>query len=102
MAGPSIDSLVRILLRKTPAQVDQIAADAEQVALGAMTSISLLSQTTQFDADAAGRILEAVERVRQIREANPDATATDIPGSTLGHSIRFSPVQAPQGTTWGP
>lgn len=102
MAGLSVDTLVRILLRKTPSQVDAIAADAEKVAFGAITSISLLSESTQFDPDSAGVILEACERVRRLREADPDASGSTVPGSTLGHAIRFSPVQPPQGVTYGP
>lgn len=95
------DTLTSILLRKTDAQVETIAAQAEQVALGGITSISALSQSATYSTEDAGVILAAVERVRQIRARNPDATADDLAGPTLGHSIRFQPVKPPQGCTWG-
>lgn len=95
------DHLTSILLRKTDAELETIASQAEQVALGGISSISALSQSTTFDPDAAGVILAAVERVRQMRARNPDASPDDLAGSTLGHSIRFQPVKPPQGITWG-
>ena len=95
------DTLTRILLRKTDAELETIASQAEQVALGGITSISALSQSTTFDTASAGVVLEAVERVRGMRERNPDASAADLAGPTLGHSVRFQPVKPPQGMTWG-
>jgi len=94
-------TITQILYRKTDAQLDSIATDAEQVALGAMQSVSALSQSTTFSSEDASVILAGVEAVRRARECNPDASGADIPGPTLGHSIRFQPVQPPQGVTWG-
>lgn len=92
--------LTRILYRKTDAELDAIASQAETVALSGIGSISALSQSTSFNADQAAVILEAVENVRAAREKDPNATAPD--GEALGHSIRFQPVVPPQGYTWGP
>lgn len=95
-------TITNILLRKTPAQVDAICADAEQVALGAIQSISALSQSTTFSSEDASTILAACESVRQAREADPCASAASSAPATLGHAVRFQPVRAPQGCTWGP
>ncbi len=95
-------TLTKIFFRKSDAELNTIAAQAEQVAFGAINSISALSQSTTFSIDDAGLILDAIERVRSAREVNPDACGDDMPGTTLGHSIRFQPVQPPQGITWGP
>lgn len=94
-------TITQILHRKTTAQIDTIATDAEQVALGAITSISALSQSTTFSTEDASVILAAVESVRRARELDPNASGADVPGPTLGHSMRFQPVQPPQGCTWG-
>ena len=94
-------TLTRRLLRKTDAQLETIASQAEQVAFGATTSISALSQSATFSQDAAGVILRAVENVMAARAADPNACADDMAGPSLGHSVRFQPVKAPQGCTWG-
>ncbi len=99
MLNPS--TITGILFRKTDDEIDTIASQAEQVALGAIQSISALSQSTTFSIDDAGVILAAVETVRRARAINPSACADDQPGPTLGHSIRFQPVKVPQGCTWG-
>ena len=95
-------TLTRILLRKTDTELDTIASQAEQVAFGATSSISALSQSTTFSIESAGVILQAVENVRSARAADPNACADDMAGPSLGHSVRFQPVKAPQGRTWGP
>lgn len=94
-------TITQILYRKTDAQLESIATDAEQVALGAMVSVSALSQSTTFSTEDASVILYAVETVRRAREADPNASGSDVPATTLGHSMRFQPVQPPQGCTWG-
>lgn len=94
-------TLVTLFLDKTDAALDTIAAQAESVALGGMTSISALSQSATFNTEDAGVILAAIVDVRRRRRANPDACADDVGGPTLGHSMRFQPVKPPPGTTWG-
>lgn len=94
-------TITQILFRKSDAELEAIALQAEQVALGAITSISALSQSTTFDTGDASIILGAVETVRRARAVNPDACGDDQPAPTLGHSLRFQPTQAPQGVTWG-
>ena len=94
-------TLTRILLRKTDTELDTIASQAEQVAFGATSSISALSQSTTFSIESAGVILQAVEKVRAARAKDPNACADDMPEPSLGHSVRFQPVKPPQACTWG-
>ena len=95
-------TITRILFRKSDSELSAIQSQAEQVAFGGISSISALSQSTTFSIDDAGIILDCIDRVRSAREIDPDACGDDLPSSTLGHSIRFQPVQPPQGVTWGP
>jgi hypothetical protein len=95
-------TITQILYRKSDPELATITADAEQVALGAMSSVSALSQSATFSSEDASVILQAAESVRRARENNPDASGSDLPGTTLGHAMRFQPIQPPQGCTWGP
>lgn len=98
----SKDTLVRILLRKEPEQRAAIQTDAEAVALGATNSISSLSQSVSYSIPDAAVILDALETVTSMLEADAGATVADLAGSSLGHAFRFQPVASPAGMTWGP
>ncbi len=60
----SVGTLKQILRGKSSAQIAAIQADAEQVALGCVASISALSQTTTFSTEDAGTVLEAINQYR--------------------------------------
>jgi len=98
----NVDTYTRILFRKSDTELATIRAQAEQVALGAITSISALSQSTTFNNDQALAILDACDRVQRARELNPDACGDTAGDAALGHSVRFQHVAQPQGVTWGP
>ena len=90
MAALSQPLLVRILLRKTPAEVATIQASAEAVAVGLTTTISALGQSATLSIEDAGVWLAACEEVLTRREADPAATTGSIPSPTLGHNLRQS------------
>lgn len=98
----NVDTYTRILFRKSDTELSTIRAQAEQVALGAITSISALSQSTTFNDGQALAILDACDRVQQAREKDPNACGDSAGEGGLGHSVRFSEHNPPQGTTWGP
>lgn len=98
----NIATYTRILFRKSDTELATIRAQAEQVALGAITSISALSQSTTFNNDQALAILDACDTVQREREKNPDACGDSIGETALGHSVRFQHYEQPQGVTWGP
>lgn len=84
----SVGVLLPILLRKTPSEVADIAAQAESVVFGATSSISALNQSATFDADSAAIILQAINQVLAIRAVDPAATAAALPAPSLSHAIR--------------
>ena len=81
----SLDKLTvaRVLLRKTDAEIDLIASQAESVALGLAVSITNLGLSTTFSREDANVILSAVDHVRTLRAADPAATGAALPASTI-------------------
>ena len=84
----SVGVLLPILLRKTPSQVAEIAAQAESVIFGGTSSISALNQSATFDAETASTVLQAINQVHAIRAIDPAATAAALPQPSLSHGIR--------------
>ncbi len=100
----SLDRLTvaRVLLRKTDAEIDLIASQAESVALGLAVSITNLGLSTTFSREDANVILSAVDHVRTLRAADPAASGDALPAATIAHQMRFRPFADPAGVTWGP
>lgn len=84
----SVQTLIPLLLGKTPTERAAIRLQAEEVALGHTTSISSLNQSASFDMDSAGAVLEAANRVDAILRADPAATAASVPAPSYGHGLR--------------
>lgn len=84
----TVPDLLPILLRKSDAQIEEICADAEQIVLGAMTSISALSQSTAFDRDDAAVILRACGEALRLRKADPSADPSSIGPPAIAHDLR--------------
>ena len=89
MAALSQPLLVKILLRKTPAEVAAIQASAEAVAFGLTTSLSALGQNATLSIEDAGVVLAACEEVLSLRAADPAATSGTVAAPTLGHTLRM-------------
>lgn len=84
----SVQTLIPLLLGKSPSDRAAIRQQAEEVALGHTTSISSLNQSASFDMASAGAVLEAANRVDAILLANPAATAASVPAPSYGHALR--------------
>ena len=91
--------LVRRLLRYSSAEREQKRAEWQTICDSCITSQAALSQSATFDLARAQAGLEALEYI----DSNPGVCGDGLPAAaTLGHTMRFQPIQAPQGVMFGP